>query len=71
MMVVWFCVILGLRLYALVVSLLVLCEGGSVCVSDLGEALIVVVVSRVCSTGAVDLCVLGGVGFMVGATGRT
>ena len=35
----WCCAFLDLRLYALVVSLLLLCVGGSVCMTVLGESL--------------------------------
>ena len=37
----------------------------------LGESLFLVVVSLVCSAGAVDLCVVGGGGLTVGAPGRS
>jgi hypothetical protein len=70
-MVVWCCAFLYLRLYALVVSLLFVCVGGSVCMSILGESLFVVILSLVFLAGAADLCVVGGGGFMVGASGRS
>ena len=69
-MVVWCFAFLALRLYALVVSLLFVC-GGSVCVSDMGGPLYVVVVSLVCLVGAVDVCDVGASGIMVGAPGRS
>ena len=69
--VVWLCAFLDLRLYALVVLLLFVCVGRWVCMFVLGESLFVVVVSLVCSAGAVDLCVVGGGGIIVMASGRS
>ncbi len=51
-------------------SSLVVCEGEYICVSHFSQSLAIVIVSLVCSACVVIVCVLGGVGCMLGPPGR-